>query len=85
MESAADYLCPGEKAAVSRAVHLGRLARFYSRCRSCPHREDSASLSARRIKRLAATWQRAATKPIFRDEGAGGDSPNQFTPAVAIE
>jgi len=83
METAVEYLCPGEKAGISRAVHLGRLARYYTRCRSCPHRGDAASLSARRIKRLAATWQRAAPKPLFHEEGAGGDSVNEFSPAVA--
>lgn len=34
------YLCPGEAAPVSRAVHLGRLAASFAACRQCPHRRD---------------------------------------------
>ncbi len=78
-----EYRCPGEAAPISRAVHLGRLARFYPGCRECPHREQTASLPARQVKRLAETWQRAAVRPLFHREGAGSDSPNDFTPATA--
>ena len=81
--SLALFHCPGEKAEISRAVHLGRLARFYPGCRDCPHRDQTGSLSTRQVKRLAATWQRAANRPLFHGEGAGGDSPNEFTPATA--
>jgi phosphomannomutase len=83
METAVEFFCPGEKAGISRAVHLGRLAQFYARCRSCPYRDDLGSLSARRIERLSAIWQSAAAKPFFHAEGAGGDSLNEFSPAVA--
>ena len=78
-----EYRCPGEAAPIGRAVHLGRLARFYPGCRECPHREETASLPARQVKRLAETWQRAANRPLFHGEGAGSDSPNDFTPATA--
>jgi len=38
------YLCPGEAAPISRAVHLARLAAFYPRCRDCPHCGDVGGL-----------------------------------------
>jgi len=77
-----EYRCPGEATPISRAVHLGRLARFYSGCRDCPHREETASLPARHVKRLAETWQRGAAVQLFHEEGAGSDSANDLTPAT---
>ena len=38
------YRCPGERGAISRAVHLGRLSAGYAACRDCEHRHDLGAL-----------------------------------------
>ena len=82
-EDQAEYCCPGEKIAVSRAVHLGRLAEFHSPCRQCRHRDDRALLSARRGRQLAESWQPPRPRPLFGEEGAAGVSWNELGPAEA--
>ena len=77
------YYCPGQKHAISRAVHLGRLAAFYPACRRCPHRDDTGTLSARQIEQLAETQQRARPQSLFGDEGVSGVHLSDLTPAVA--
>ena len=77
------YCCPDQKHAISRAVHLGRLAAFYSACRRCPHRDDTGTLSARQVEQLAATQQRAQPQSRFNDEGAAGVHLSELTPAAA--
>lgn len=44
------YVCPGEPGAVSRSIHLARLAASYGRCQECPHRQETGVLGARREK-----------------------------------
>jgi len=80
-EDEAEYCCPGEKIVISRAVHLGRLAEFYCRCRHCRHRDDRALLSARRARQLAECWQRPEPGPLFWEEGAAGVYGNELGPA----
>ena len=82
-ETAAEYRCPGERSAVSQAVHLGRLARFYPPCRRCAHRDDTATLSAGLLKRLAQTRRRAEPGPVFDDEGAAGVYLNELDAPTA--
>ncbi len=53
------YQCPGEPYSISWSVHLGRLATHFSKCRLCPHRDATGTLSARQVKRLTET--RAST------------------------
>ena len=65
------YCCPGEEYSISRPVHLGRLARFYPRCRQCPHRDDTGTLSARQVERLVETRPRGEPRPLFCSEWAG--------------
>lgn len=84
-EPTAEYHCPGEKHPISRAVHLGRLAHFYPGCRQCPHRDDTGTLSARQVKRLAETRPRGLPRSLFHDEGAGGVYLTDLTPGVARE
>lgn len=38
------YVCPGETHAISRAVHLSRMAAFYPKCRECSHRQEIGQL-----------------------------------------
>jgi phosphomannomutase len=77
------YLCPGEQHPISRAVHLGRLAAFYPACRQCPRRDDTGSISPRRVVQLAETSHRGRPRSLFHDEGAGGVYLNDLTPAAA--
>ena len=77
------YHCPGEAHPISRAVHLGRLAAFYPACRQCPRRDDTGTLSPRRVAQLAETSSRGQPRSLFHAEGAGGVYLNDLTPAVA--
>ena len=79
----AEYRCPGEPAPISRAVHLGRLARFYPACRQCPHRDETGTLSGRLVKRLAETRRRGEARPLWDGEAAVGVFGNELTPALA--
>lgn len=38
---ATSFLCPGERHAIPRSVHLARLGRSYAACATCPQRHDS--------------------------------------------
>ena len=76
----AEYRCPGQGYPISRAVHLGRLARFYPGCRSCPHADDTGTLSARHVQRLEETRPRGRPRPLFHEEGAGGAYLNDLGP-----
>lgn len=78
-----EYRCPGEPYPISRAVHLGRLAAYYPGCRQCPHRDDTGTLSPRRVKRLAETRRRADVPSLFDDEGVAGVYLNEIGPAQA--
>lgn len=78
-----EYHCPGERSPISRAVHLGRLARFYPPCRRCPRRGDTATLSPRRVKQLAATEHRGESPPLFVGEGVEGVYLNDLDPSTA--
>jgi len=77
------YVCPGENAPISRAVHLGRLTRYYPACRQCMHRTDTAGLSPRLVKRLAEAHSQAPARPLFHDEGVAGVYLNELNPQTA--
>jgi phosphomannomutase len=77
------YHCPGEQHAISRAVHLGRLAAFYPNCRQCPRCEETGTLSPRRVAQLAETSRRGQPRSLFHEEGAGGVYLNDLTPLAA--
>jgi phosphomannomutase len=78
-----DFRCPGEPASISRAVHLGRLARFYPACRRCPHREETGTLSGRLVKRLTETRRRGESRPLWDGEAAVGVYGNELKPSLA--
>ena len=78
-----EFRCPGQKSTISRAVHLGRLARFYPACRGCPRRDETGTLSARQVKRLQQTQRRAEPRVLFDDEGAAGVYLNELDPPRA--
>lgn len=74
------YRCPGESYAISRAVHLGRLARFHPPCRQCPHRDDTGTLAPRQVEQLIETRSRGQSRSWFTAEGAAGVYPNDLGP-----
>ncbi len=78
-ESTDRYKCPGQTYAISRAVHLGRLAGFYPACRQCVHRDDTEGLSSRQIRQLRQTRHRGVEVPLFGGEGAGGVIHNDLS------
>lgn len=50
------YVCPGERHAIPRSVHWGRLAALYEKCGECPHRNDLGLLPLR----VSVEWKLAA-------------------------
>ncbi len=81
--SPAEYRCPGEHYAISRAVHLARLAGHYDACRECPYRGDTAGLSARQIRRLAEIEAQPRESPLFATGGIRNAAINDVTPQLA--
>ena len=82
--SNAEYHCPGETYAISRAVHLGRLTGYYAACRDCPRREDTAGLSARQVRRVAEAHSRmceSSSRP--GPAGVRNVAINDMSPAMA--
>jgi len=73
-----EFRCPGEAYPISRAVHLGRLARFYPGCRQCSHREDTGTLSQKQVAQLLETRPRGLPRPLFHEEGAEGVLGNEL-------
>ena len=59
------------------------MARFYPACRTCRHRDDTGTHSARLVRRLVETRPRANRPPLFGDEGASGVWLNDLGPATA--
>ena len=76
------FQCPGEANPISRAVHLGRLARFYPACRTCLLHDDTGLLSAKHVARLLETRRRAPRGDLFDGEGLSGTAATEITPEV---
>lgn len=66
---AAFYTCPGERHAISRSVHLARLAAFFPACQDCPHRCDAGLLP----ESVRTAWNTTTTGRIsqLRIDGDG--------------
>jgi len=78
------YQCPDETQPIGRAVHLGRLAAFYPACAQCRHRNDTATLSPRRVEwlnRLARHTGGGGS--LFGAEGISGVALNELDPPTA--
>ena len=73
------YVCPGETHAISRAVHLSRLAAFYPKCRECPHRQEIGQLSPPRFDADDSSQPRISERSIFTLEGVRGVYLNELT------
>ncbi|HET6425817.1 MAG TPA: hypothetical protein VFG20_19155 [Planctomycetaceae bacterium] len=76
---AAFYTCPGEQHAISRSVHLARLAAFYPVCQSCPHRCDSGLLPESVLNTWEATTPGRISQVRFVGDGLRGRYLNDLT------
>ena len=68
---------------ISRAVHLARLADYYSACRDCPHREDTVGLSARQAGRVTEAHLRPRQSSSRLGEEIRDLAINDMTPPAA--
>lgn len=73
------YVCPGETHAISRAVHLSRLAAFYPKCRECPHRRETGQLPQPQLEVEDTPQPNFAELSLFTLEGVRGVYLNQLT------
>lgn len=73
------YVCPGESHAISRAVHLSRLAAFYPKCRECSHRHETGQLPQPQFEDQDSPQQNLAEQSLFTLEGVRGVYLNELT------
>jgi phosphomannomutase len=74
------YQCPGEAYPISPAIHLGRLASFYPKCRQCSHCHETGTLSTGVVKMLNETRNRTVAESLFTAEGISGVYLNDLSP-----
>jgi phosphomannomutase len=74
-----EYRCPGERAPISRAVHLARLSAFYAACRDCEHRNDVGHMPSQLAERIERTVRRGPRRSLLTDEGVRGVYLNELT------
>ncbi len=79
------YVCPGETHAISRAVHLSRLAAFYPKCRECPHRQETGQLPQPQFEQDDSSQPRESERSLFTLEGVRGVYLNELTRQKAGE
>lgn len=76
-----EYVCPGERYAIPRPVHLARMGAGFPKCRECPLRDDAG--------RASEGGSRAAEPPVgpfrrlFKAEGVRGVYRNELDVATA--
>jgi phosphomannomutase len=95
---AKEYICPGERHPISRAIHLARLAAFFPPCRQCPLREDERNIAPRTVAPPSIETVVAGAPPaqpaeqrghvtspadLFVTEGVRGVFLNQLTRGLA--
>jgi phosphomannomutase len=73
------YVCPGESHAISRAVHLSRLAASYPKCRECPHRQELGQLPQPQFEEADPSQPRISERSLFTLEGVRGVYLNELT------
>ncbi len=73
------YVCPGETHAISRAVHLSRLAAFYPKCRECPQRQETGQLPQPQFEPDESSQSRESERSLFTLEGVRGVYLNELT------
>ncbi len=81
------YVCPGEAHAISRAVHLSRLAAFYPKCRECSHRQETGQLPQPQFAEEESARPRVSESACggFTLEGVRGVYLNDLTRQKAGE
>ncbi|MFO1093079.1 MAG: hypothetical protein U0992_07170 [Planctomycetaceae bacterium] len=77
------YVCPGERHAVSRAVHFARLAAFYPACRECSHRLDAGHLPQPIVEHFDRSARRNVRSSLLGLEGISGVYLNEMTRPLA--
>lgn len=73
------YVCPGETHAISRAVHLSRLAAFYPKCRECSHRQETGQLPHLQFEADDVEGPRESERSLLTLEGVRGVHLNELT------
>ena len=77
-----EFVCPGATYAISRSVHLARLAAYYPECRNCSHRHDTGHLPVAEL--LEAAHTRLNTqRGLAIDDGVRGVYLNELDRGVA--
>ena len=77
-ETGSEYRCPDEPSPIGRAIHLGRLARFYPPCRQCAHRDDTGPLTTARQRQRAEVRPAGLGPAQWLDNTLVGVYPNQI-------
>jgi phosphomannomutase len=73
------YVCPGESHAISRAVHLSRLAAFYPKCRDCSHRQETGQLPQPQFAEEESARPSVSESSLCTLEGVRGVYLNELT------
>lgn len=86
----AEYQCPGEEHAITRSVHLARLAAFYPKCQQCRHCEASNGIEEMESEDIPpessnSHFADSANQSLYIDEGVRGVYLNQITRNTALE
>jgi phosphomannomutase len=76
------YICPGERHAISRSVHLARLAAAFPACRDCPLAEDRPHLAVRETP-LVQIEKPAPKRELIVADGVRGVFLNAVTRRLA--
>lgn len=78
-----EYICPGERHPISRAVHLARLAAAFPPCRECPLCEGDVCSSDDNPVTLNSSPAPAAKNSATIAEGVRGIFHNEMTRGLA--
>jgi len=73
------YICPGETHAISRSVHLARLAAAFPPCRECPLREDGSRFAVRELPIVESELPAPRRRELPAVEGLRGVFVNEIT------
>jgi phosphomannomutase len=73
------YICPGETHAISRSVHLARLAAAFPPCRECPLREDGTRFAVRDLPIVEPDPPALRRRELPATEGLRGVFLNDIT------
>jgi phosphomannomutase len=77
------YICPGDSHAISRSVHLARLAAAFPPCRECPLREDGSRVAVRDLTIVELDRPPAPRRELVTAGGLRGIFLNEITRRLA--